>query len=99
MIIKTENGESFNTEKDLTDSERHLLQKLIIWESLVSSIDEFRGKRDDLVSEGWNNSKPIMPGEAMTAIISLLENKVIPRNAQKDVSEQLEYSSELNGRG
>jgi len=38
MIIATLNGKSYNTERDLTDQERRLLQELIIWEALASSI-------------------------------------------------------------
>jgi len=37
-------GESFDTESDFADAERHLLQKLFIWKGLASSTAEFRQK-------------------------------------------------------
>jgi hypothetical protein len=44
MIITTRDGKSFDTETDLTPPERHILQKLIIWQLFASSVDQFREK-------------------------------------------------------
>ena len=79
MIITTKNGQSFDTETDLTAPERHILQKLFLWESLASSLDEFRSKRDDALLKGWNNSGPVRESRALKQIIGDLEEKVTNR--------------------
>lgn len=79
MIITTRTGRSYNTETDLNAPERHILQKLFIWESLASSLDFFRQKKIEALSRGWNNSGPIPEGEALRTIIADLEEKIILR--------------------
>ncbi len=79
MIITTRSGRSFDTEKDLTAPERHILQKLLIWESMASSVDQFRQKKVDAFFRGWNDSGPIEGGEALKTIVADLEEKVILR--------------------
>jgi hypothetical protein len=82
MIITTKTGRSFDTEKDLTAPERHILQKLIIWESMASSIEEFRQKKKDAMLKGWNNSGAIQESDAIRMIVSELEEKVLLRLRQ-----------------
>jgi hypothetical protein len=79
MIITTRNGRSFNTDTDLTAEERHILQKLIIWKSMASSVDQFRQKREEAILKGWNNSGPVQESEALKAIIADMEEQVILR--------------------
>ncbi len=79
MIITTRDGKSFDTDKDLTSPERHILQKLIIWELFASSIDQFREKEKEAMFKGWNDSGPIKTSEAMRAILAELEDKVVLR--------------------
>ena len=79
MIITTGDGKSFDTDKDLTAPERHILQKLIIWELFASSIEQFREKEKEAMFRGWNNSGPIKTSEAMRAILAHLEEKVAIR--------------------
>jgi hypothetical protein len=79
MIITTKSGRSFDTERDLIAPERHILQKLLIWESMASSVDQFRQKKMEALFKGWNNSGPIQGGEALKMIIADLEEKVILR--------------------
>jgi hypothetical protein len=45
MIVTIRNGESFDTQSDLSAPERHILQKLFLWKSMASSLDEFREKK------------------------------------------------------
>ncbi len=45
MIIETKNGKRFDTDRDLTAPERHILQKLFAWEAMSESILQFRDKR------------------------------------------------------
>ena len=83
MIIKTRGGKSFDTDRDLSAPERHILQKLFAWESLVSSLDQFREKEKQAMHAGWNNSGPIRTSETMRVIIADLEEKVVKRLAGK----------------
>jgi hypothetical protein len=79
MIITTRDGKSFDTDKDLTAPERHILQKLIIWELFASSVEQFREKEKEAMFRGWNNSGPIKTSETMRAILAELEEKVVLR--------------------
>lgn len=79
MIITTQEGKSFDTETDLTAPERHILQKLFLWESLASSLDQFREKKEQALLKGWNNSGPIQASVALKSIIRDLERKVSAR--------------------
>jgi hypothetical protein len=76
MIISTRSGNSYDTEKDLTAPERHILQKLLIWQDLAADLEQFRQKTREAIIKGWNNSGPITAGTALTTIISDLEEKV-----------------------
>ena len=79
MIITTKTGRSYDTERDLIAPERHILQKLFIWESMASSVDQFRQKKREALFKGWNNSGPIQESEALKTIVADLEEKVILR--------------------
>ncbi|MGD9031625.1 MAG: hypothetical protein PVJ69_07370 [Desulfobacteraceae bacterium] len=79
MIITTEDGKSYDTEIDLTAPERHILQKLFLWESMASTLDQFREKKDQALFKGWNNSGPIQESPALKRIIKDLERKVSVR--------------------
>jgi hypothetical protein len=81
MIINTETGRTFDTDKDLTAPERHVLQKLFAWGSMASSLEQFREKRDEALLKGWNNSGPVRQGAALHAIIQHLEKKLLSRIA------------------
>jgi hypothetical protein len=79
MIFTTRNGISFDTDKDLTAPERHILQKLFIWETMASSIDQFRKKREEAMLRGWNDSGPVRESKAMNMILAELEDRVTVR--------------------
>lgn len=76
MILITQTGKSFDTEKDLTAPERHILQKLLIWEAMASSLEEFRQKKEDALLKGWNQSGPVRESQVLKAIVADLEEKV-----------------------
>ena len=84
MIITTAEGKSFDTETDLTAPERHMLQKLFLWESLAVSLEQFREKKEQALLKGWNNSGPIQEGPALKSIIRDLERKVSDRLKRKE---------------
>jgi len=79
MIITTRSGRFYNTETDLNAPERHILQKLFIWESMASSIEVFRQKKEEALLKGWNNSGPIREREVLKSIIADLEEKIFLR--------------------
>lgn len=79
MIINTWNGKSFDTDKDLTAPERHIIQKLFAWGSLVTNLEQFREKKKDALLKGWNNSGPIGESMALRTISIDLERKVVAR--------------------
>jgi hypothetical protein len=79
MIITTRSGRSYNTETDLNAPERHILQKLLIWESMASSIAVFRQKKEEALLRGWNHSGPIREREVLKSIIADLEEKIFLR--------------------
>ena len=83
MIIRTSSGETYDTERDLIPVERHILQKLFLWETLANSIEEFREKKRQALEKGWNNSGPITETTALRAIVAELENRLAQRLSQQ----------------
>jgi hypothetical protein len=84
MIITTKEGKTFETAIDLTAPERHILQKLFIWESMASSLDQFREKKEEALIKGWNNSGPVAESAALRSIILELEGRVSHRLAKEE---------------
>jgi hypothetical protein len=79
MIYKTQSGESFDTERDFSSAERHVLQKLFIWKELAASVEEFRGKKQEALRQGWGDSGPLQESRAMTSLTKDLEDQVARR--------------------
>lgn len=79
MILTTQNGQSIDTERDLTAPERHILQKLFIWEAMATSLEEFRQKKEEAFLKGWNQSGPVREREALKIVVTSLEEKVCLR--------------------
>ena len=79
MIITTASGKSYNTDSDLSAPERHILQKLILWEGMVTTLQEFKDRTEDALDKGWNNSGPVRAGAALSDILRDLEKKVEKR--------------------
>jgi len=83
MILTTRTGQSYDTETDLSAQERHVLQKLFLWKSMASSVEEFREKKEEALQKGWNRSGPVRESDALRAIVRDLEEKVILRLQQE----------------
>ena len=79
MIITTGNGKTFDTATDLTSPERHVLQKLLLWESMATGIEEFRRKTEEALRKGWGESGPVRGSEALSTIIADMEEKIVLR--------------------
>ncbi|MFO7913001.1 MAG: hypothetical protein R6V15_12640 [Desulfotignum sp.] len=82
MIITTENKKTINT-ADLTPEERHVLQKLFAWNTLVDSLEQFRDKKHQALAAGWNHSGPIRETRALSQVIQHLEKQVKDRLKNK----------------
>jgi len=83
MIITTIEGESFDTQKDLTAAERHILQKLLLWESMAATVEEFDRKRDLALEKGWNQSGPVDESPSMKRIVTELRRRLTHRLGER----------------
>ena len=79
MIIETKNGKRFDTDRDLTAPERHILQKLFAWEAMSESVGQFREKKESALNIGWNGSGPVSASPILKAICKDMEKKVAAR--------------------
>jgi hypothetical protein len=79
MLYTTEKGETFDLENDFSSPERHILQKLFLWQEMAASVEEFRRQKAAALHAGWNNSGPIKEGPALKSITQDLERKVARR--------------------
>jgi hypothetical protein len=83
MIITTSGDRSFDTQKDLTAPERHVLQKLFAWQDMAASVEQFTEKKEEALRKGWNNSGPITASMTLKIIVKHMEKKVINRLKKK----------------
>ncbi len=81
MIISCENGRNVDTSR-LSPEERHIIQKLMAWESLVDSRAMFKEKILAALEAGWNDSGPVRKTEALSLVIAHFEKKVSNRLAK-----------------
>lgn len=81
MIYTTQNGESFDTDKDFSGAERHVLQKLILWRDLAPSLEKFRRQKEEALSKGWGDSGPVQESRNLKIVIRDLEAQVARRLA------------------
>jgi len=79
MIITLKSGERINTETDLSAAERHIIQKLMIWKTIVTSEEAFAEKIRKALAAGWNGSGPVRPGPAASKIISEFKDEIYKR--------------------
>jgi hypothetical protein len=82
MLYTTEKGETFDLEKDFSSPERHILQKLFLWQEMAANVEEFRRKKAEALHAGWNNSGPVKEGPALRCVTQDLERKVSLRLAR-----------------
>ena len=78
MIIKTESGQTIDT-ADLGPEERHVIQKLMAWMTLVDSMEQFSQKKQQALAAGWNESGPVRETRALSVVIRHLEKQVRQR--------------------
>jgi hypothetical protein len=58
MIITTTTGRTFDTGRDLNAAERHILQKLFLWEEMAVNLDRFREEKVKAFGKGWAARAP-----------------------------------------
>ncbi len=75
MIILCENSKEVDTAR-LSPEERHIIQKLLIWKSLVTSMAGFKKKTAAALRDGWNNSGPVCTTQDLALVITHFEKKV-----------------------
>jgi phosphate uptake regulator len=78
MIIRTDSGPVIDT-ADLSPEERHVIQKLLAWMTLVDTIDQFYQKKQQALAAGWNDSGPIRESRSLSLVIRHLEKQVRQR--------------------
>ncbi len=78
MIITCENSKIVDTAL-LSPEERHIIQKLLAWQSLAQSVSFFREKTAAALAAGWNASGPIPKTRALEQVIYHLETKLSQR--------------------
>ncbi|HYA01649.1 MAG TPA: hypothetical protein VEI04_00865 [Syntrophobacteria bacterium] len=83
MIITTSDGSSFDTDKDLTAPERHILQKLFLWEAMAASTEQFRAEKAKAFQRGWDKSGPLAESSVMRIITADMEKRLMTRLQEK----------------
>ena len=76
MIINIYDGTSIDTVKDLGAEERHIVQKLFAWETMVESVAQFRELKKKALADGWNNSGPVRESRALSLVANDLEIRI-----------------------
>lgn len=78
MIIRTDSAQIIDT-ADLSPEERHVIQKLMAWMTLVDSVEQFGLKKQQALAAGWNDSGPVRETRALSQVIGHLERQVRQR--------------------
>lgn len=78
MIIQSRNGQKVDTAR-LSPEERHVIQKLLAWQSLAGSLAFFREKTAAALAAGWNDSGPVSRTRALDLVIEALEQALVRR--------------------
>lgn len=76
MIITLSTGRKIDTETDLTAEERHIVQKLYAWASVLDSVEAFRVKRNQALDAGWNSSGPVAQRDMLREILNDVEKNL-----------------------
>lgn len=78
MIIRTDSGQTVDT-ADLSPEERHVIQKLLAWMTLVDTVEQFRQKKQQALAAGWNDSGPVRETRALSLVVRHLDKQVRQR--------------------
>ncbi len=78
MKFQLDNGRVVDA-ATLSSEERHILQKWLAWQSLVTSVAQFREKRKQALEAGWNGSGPVRESPLLADLGRHLEEKLRAR--------------------
>ena len=76
MFYTTLAGRVLDTERDLDEAGRHVMQKLMAWESLGLPPRDFAQKRDQALAAGWNGRGPVSESGALAMAADDLARRV-----------------------
>lgn len=79
MIINHSSGRIYDTDRDLTSPERHIVQKMMCWEYIATSLEQFREKRDKALVDGWGDSGPVSESPVLKDITEEMERRLSAR--------------------
>ncbi len=82
MQLTIGHNQTIDTDR-LSPEERHIIQKLMAWQSLVDSPAAFRKKKEEALNAGWNHSGPVRESQALSLVIRHLEKELILRLKEK----------------
>ena len=97
MIIETPDGRRVDTAKDLSAAERHVLQKLLAWRDLATSVQQLREKTADALARGWDASGPVRPSRALSTVIEELERQLTLRLRESRAPDELTQVARQRG--
>ena len=86
--IDTPSGSAtkIDTGSDLSSEERHILQKLLCWRAIADSVEQFREKKEEALTAGWNNSGPVRESHNLRLVVRQLEEELRLRLADEESS-------------
>lgn len=79
MDYVTLSGKSIDTDRALAEAERHVLMKLVLWETLGLSDAAFARRRDEALSKGWNQGGQVSESPNLKLINDDLAQRLIIR--------------------
>jgi hypothetical protein len=78
-MMTTSSDVVVDMDRDLSAAERQILQQLLLWKDHVGSVEEFRGKKEQALLEGWDGSGPIRESRVLSSMVRDLEEKLAQR--------------------
>jgi hypothetical protein len=66
-------------DRELTATERQILQQLILLKDHVGSVEEFRTRKEAALAAGWSGSGPIRESRNLSSIVRELEERLAQR--------------------
>jgi|GEM_PF-1493981 len=76
MIYKLANGETIDTSKDLSFDERNLVQKMLIYEYMNTSLEEFQRRWRTPACPVWRGRATLSDPSPAARILLDLETKI-----------------------
>ncbi|MFH1059795.1 MAG: hypothetical protein V1797_14105 [Pseudomonadota bacterium] len=76
MLYTTLAGRIVDTDRDLDEAGRHVMQKLMAWESLGLTSAEFATKRGQALAVGWDGRGAVSDSGALGLVVADLARRV-----------------------